>query len=182
MATAEQQKSIPVQIRESVANGKQYLNHAKQLRQKHEAEASQRESDHQKLVSAGSGPVSSKEVEALQKSRWEILRANEDSLKELIRELQTIVDDRQEQYTESQRLVQQFFADGIERLMRDFCLSKSNADARMGSDRELQSLKQQSDDIRQQASTVRQMIAGCEDGIRAIAESRANLSRKWRTF
>lgn len=183
MATVElKEKSIPQQIRESMANGKQYLDHAKQLRQKHDSESMQRESDHQKLVSAGSGPVSGSEVQKLQQSRWAILQANEDSLRGLIRELQTIVDDRQEQYTESQRLVQQFFADGIERLMRDFCLSKSNADARMGSDRELQSLKQQSDDIRQQASTVRQMIASCEDGIRAIAESRANLSRKWRTF
>lgn len=183
VATVElKEKSVPVQIRESLANGKLYLQHARQLRQKHEAEASQRESDHQRLIAAGSGPVSGSEVQKLQQSRWAILQANEDSLRELIRELQNIVDDRTEQYTESQRLVQQYHADGIERLMRDFGLSKSNADARMGADRELQSLRQQSDDIRQQGNAVRQMIAGCEDGIRAIAESRANLSRKWRTF
>ena len=182
MATVEAEKSVPLAIRESVAKGKLYLQHARQLRQKHDAESMQRESDHQKLVNGGSGPVSSKEVEALQKSRWTILQANEDSLKELIKEYQTIVDDRQEQHAESQWLIRKYLADGTERLMRDFGMSRSNADSRMGADKDLQALKQQADDVRQQGSSVRQMIAACEDGIRGIADARATLSTQWRTF
>lgn len=182
MATVEAEKSVPVQIREMVAKGKLYLQHARQLRQKHEAEASQRESDHQKLVNGGSGPVSSKEVEVLQQSRWTILQANEDSLKELIKEYQTIVDDRQEQHAESQWLIQQYHDDGVSRLINDFGASPSNANSRMGADRDLQSLRQQADDIRQQGSQIREMIACCENDIRAIDESRAKLSRTWRAF
>ena len=165
-----------------VAKGKLYLAHARQLRQQYDALASQRETDHQRLVAAGSGPVNSKEVEALQKSRWAILQANEDSLKELIKEYQTIVDDRQEQHAESQWLIRKYLADGTERLMRDFGMSRSNADSRMGADKDLQSLKQQADDVRQQGNAVRQMIVSAEGDIQAIADARTKLSRTWRAF
>ena len=182
MTTVTESKSAPLTIRESVARGKLYLQHARQLRQQYDALASQRESDHQKLVAAGVGPVDSKEVLKLQQSRWQILADNEAGLRELIGELQTIVDDRTEQHAESQKLIQQYHADAIERLMRDFGMSRSNADSRMGADKDLQSLKQQADDVRQQGNAVRQMIVSAEGDIQAIADARTKLSRTWRAF
>jgi hypothetical protein len=176
------EKSVPLVIREMVAKGKLYLQHARQLRQQYDALSSQRESDHQKLVSSGVGPVDSKEVLKLQQSRWQILADNEAGLRELIGELQSIVDDRQEQHAESQRLIQQYHDDGVSRLINDFGASPSIANSRMGADKDLQALKQQADDVRQQGNAVRQMILSAEGDIQAIADARTKLSKQWRTF
>lgn len=182
MTTVENEKSTPVRIREMVARGVAYRDHLKKMRREFRAAATDREAMHNKLVDNGEGPVTAKEVEQLQKSKWDILLQDEAELRKLLTEAQTVHDNRVEEFVESQRLLVEYHEGLVARFITDFVLSSSTAKAKADADPELTMLRQIAFEIEQQASAIRQMVREFEESLRGIVETKANLSKQWRTF
>lgn len=181
MATIEE-KPTPVLIREAVARGEAYRDHLRQMRREFDAAAADREAAHSKLVNGGVGPVSSKEVETLQKSRWAVLTDNESGLRKLLTEAENVRDNREEEYAESQRLLAEYHEGLMARFITDFGFSPSTARAKADSDNELIMLRQIAFEIQRQSTTVKQMIRELEESLRGTAEAKVKLSRQWRSI
>ena len=178
---AEEKKSSPVQVRESLVEAKALIAILRGRRSDVEKAMAQREGDYSR-ASVGDGPVDYSEINKLQKMRWQILSENQKAFEALAVEADGYAGDIDRIYRDAMAVVAEFEVAECKRLMTDFLISESNANSRVGSDPSVIGMRIAADAVRQQIQPAKAMAQSARDAVENINAKRSELSRRWRTI